>query len=370
MFNECSLLWVDDSIEDNLNWIPLIQKYGCKIEAVPSAQEGIDKITKKRYNKILVDLNMPKMNGVEFIEKMETLSPDIPITIVSAHIDEPFWKRKIRKLSKEYDQIQSPFPIAENPKFTNVVWKILKDTNSPLTGLDLSLLSFESIQSLDQNNLEFIKNKIIREKEEELNILLKENNASWIVVCGNNLIMSDRDSDTFPDSEELNEIGKNYNCFPILYFKPPVIEEINWNNTRSNDYYPTIGIDIYENELYCPLTGDFDTGSDSTFLDFDMLKEKGIVNEGTFDLPQNAFHLGKVFRYIKKKKYVCLHCEDKEIKPKKTPILFVKDWSHSPFQISNQNRSALIGRDIIQIFECIIHLDTRNKTTKTYKGDR
>ena len=49
-----------------------------------------------QYDMIITDLNMPHMNGIELIKRVHTLSPDMPIIIVSAHNETEFFLESIR----------------------------------------------------------------------------------------------------------------------------------------------------------------------------------------------------------------------------------------------------------------------------------
>ena len=49
-----------------------------------------------QYDMIITDLNMPHMNGIEMIKRVHTLSPDMPIIIVSAHNETEFFLESIR----------------------------------------------------------------------------------------------------------------------------------------------------------------------------------------------------------------------------------------------------------------------------------
>jgi DNA-binding NtrC family response regulator len=48
---------------------------------------GIDMIAKTDYDLVLCDIKMPKMDGVEVLEKMKILKPEIPVVMISGHGD-------------------------------------------------------------------------------------------------------------------------------------------------------------------------------------------------------------------------------------------------------------------------------------------
>ena len=57
------------------------------VEEAEDGLIGIDKIKKKDYDLILCDIKMPKMDGVEVLEAVKKLKPEIPIVMISGHGD-------------------------------------------------------------------------------------------------------------------------------------------------------------------------------------------------------------------------------------------------------------------------------------------
>ncbi|MBT8259666.1 MAG: response regulator, partial [Bacteroidia bacterium] len=48
---------------------------------------GLEKIKKDDYGLILCDIKMPKMDGVEVLEAVKTIKPEIPVVMISGHGD-------------------------------------------------------------------------------------------------------------------------------------------------------------------------------------------------------------------------------------------------------------------------------------------
>jgi DNA-binding NtrC family response regulator len=57
------------------------------VEEAEDGLEGIEKIKKEDYDLVLCDIKMPKMDGVEVLEAVKKIKPEIPIVMISGHGD-------------------------------------------------------------------------------------------------------------------------------------------------------------------------------------------------------------------------------------------------------------------------------------------
>lgn len=58
-----------------------------QVEEAEDGLIGIEKIMKEDYDLILCDIKMPKMDGVEVLEKIKKIKPEIPVIMISGHGD-------------------------------------------------------------------------------------------------------------------------------------------------------------------------------------------------------------------------------------------------------------------------------------------
>ena len=58
-----------------------------QVEEAEDGLEGIEKIKKDDYDLILCDIKMPKMDGVEVLEAIKKIKPEIPMVMISGHGD-------------------------------------------------------------------------------------------------------------------------------------------------------------------------------------------------------------------------------------------------------------------------------------------
>ena len=66
------ILIIDDekSIRSTLREILEYEKY--EVDEAVDGQDGIDKLSKKKYDIALCDIKMPKMDGMEFTQKLKS----------------------------------------------------------------------------------------------------------------------------------------------------------------------------------------------------------------------------------------------------------------------------------------------------------
>ncbi len=79
------LLIIDDekSIRKTLREILEYEKY--EVEEAADGMEGFALIQKNKYDIILCDIKMPKMDGIELLDKVIQLSIDTPLVMISGH---------------------------------------------------------------------------------------------------------------------------------------------------------------------------------------------------------------------------------------------------------------------------------------------
>ncbi|MFD2517990.1 sigma-54-dependent transcriptional regulator [Salinimicrobium flavum] len=58
-----------------------------EVEEAADGLEGIEKIRENEYDLVLCDIKMPKMDGVEVLDAVKKLKPEIPMVMISGHGD-------------------------------------------------------------------------------------------------------------------------------------------------------------------------------------------------------------------------------------------------------------------------------------------
>jgi two-component system nitrogen regulation response regulator NtrX len=85
-----NILIVEDEKVLNEAYALVLNKEGYKVTSAFNGEEALEETAKKKFDLILLDLRMPKMNGVEFLKKFNPKKehPDMKIIIFSNYDDE------------------------------------------------------------------------------------------------------------------------------------------------------------------------------------------------------------------------------------------------------------------------------------------
>ena len=80
-----SILIIDDDKAIRKTLTEILRYEGYKIDEAADGEEGLRKFSSTAYDLVLCDVKMPKMDGIEFLEKSKVINPDVPIIVVSGH---------------------------------------------------------------------------------------------------------------------------------------------------------------------------------------------------------------------------------------------------------------------------------------------
>ncbi len=80
-----NILIIDDEKAIRKTLSEILSYEGYKIDEAGDGEEGLRKIKEKEYDVILSDIKMPKVDGIEFLEKAKEFNADIPIIMISGH---------------------------------------------------------------------------------------------------------------------------------------------------------------------------------------------------------------------------------------------------------------------------------------------
>jgi two-component system, NtrC family, nitrogen regulation response regulator NtrX len=80
-----SILIIDDEKAIRKTLTEILSYEGYKIDEASDGEEGLKRFSEKAYDIVLCDIKMPKIDGIEFLEKAKEINADVPVIMISGH---------------------------------------------------------------------------------------------------------------------------------------------------------------------------------------------------------------------------------------------------------------------------------------------
>jgi DNA-binding NtrC family response regulator len=80
-----NILIIDDERAIRKTLGEILSYEGYKIDEASDGEEGLKRFREKTFDVVLCDIKMPKLDGLEFLDKAREANPDIPIIMISGH---------------------------------------------------------------------------------------------------------------------------------------------------------------------------------------------------------------------------------------------------------------------------------------------
>lgn len=100
------ILIIDDEKAIRKTLTEILSFEGYKVDEAADGEEGLKKFSNKSYDLVLCDIKMPKLDGIEFLQKAGEVNPDVPIIMISGHGNIETAVEAVKKGA--YDYISKP----------------------------------------------------------------------------------------------------------------------------------------------------------------------------------------------------------------------------------------------------------------------
>ena len=80
-----NILIIDDEKSIRKTLTEILSYEGYKIDEAVDGEEGLKKFSEKTYDVVLCDIKMPKLDGIEFLDRSKQINPDVPVIMISGH---------------------------------------------------------------------------------------------------------------------------------------------------------------------------------------------------------------------------------------------------------------------------------------------
>lgn len=135
-----NVLYIEDSVATRTQFAMMLSKLFNKVVIADDGQEGIEKFIANKnddfeINLIISDINMPKMNGIELLEKIREICDDIPFIITTAYTETELLLQAIKFKATDYiikpiktkNLINTVQKVCQNKYHENLKKQTLKD---------------------------------------------------------------------------------------------------------------------------------------------------------------------------------------------------------------------------------------------------
>ena len=225
VFDRAHILIADDTKYNRDLLVAYLHEYPFSFDTASNGEEVLEKITIKRPDLILLDMQMPKLNGSELIQKIngnEALK-NIPIIIISASA-----KAAYTEILAQYDYSYIEKPLTEEillREISSILPFTLKKTSLKDTALENKT---RPIAAISLNSLlEDLELKEIRELCQKVNVTLTVNEIVSLLDLLDEIAEAYPEPDFIAWKKDLHEAFSNFEMEALskrLQTYPEVIE--------------------------------------------------------------------------------------------------------------------------------------------------
>jgi len=79
------ILVIEDEDQVRQSYYDMLNFFGYHVDSVSNGQEGMARITKKDYDIVVTDLNMPQMNGIDVLKYIKKKKPYIEVIVITGY---------------------------------------------------------------------------------------------------------------------------------------------------------------------------------------------------------------------------------------------------------------------------------------------
>ena len=96
------ILWADDEIDLLKPHILFLENKGYEVETVTNGRDAIDVLSNQLFNLIILDENMPGISGLEALQRIKIMQPNVPVIMITKSEEENIMNQAIGSEIADY----------------------------------------------------------------------------------------------------------------------------------------------------------------------------------------------------------------------------------------------------------------------------
>jgi CheY-like chemotaxis protein len=96
------ILWVDDEIDMLRSHIMFLESKEYEVETANNGLDAVDKVKEHFFDIVFLDENMPGMSGLETLNELKTISPNVPVVMITKSEEENIMDEAIGSKIADY----------------------------------------------------------------------------------------------------------------------------------------------------------------------------------------------------------------------------------------------------------------------------
>ncbi|MEN5387101.1 response regulator transcription factor [Aliarcobacter skirrowii] len=198
------ILIIEDDIQLNTTITNFLKYKGYEVDSLEDGKEALDYIDKNFYDLYILDINIPKVSGLEILKYIRTKDIKSAIIIITASLELENIKTAYKNGCDEY--IKKPFYLEELEIKIDKIYGKIEDNNIIKISKNISYNLISEELTIDSKLV-----RIRRKERRLLTILLKNVNKTVPTEILENYVWENDIKDIYPLRQLVNGLRKYFN---------------------------------------------------------------------------------------------------------------------------------------------------------------
>ncbi len=175
LLKDKTILYIEDDIEILRNMASLFNEFFSKVYLAENGEKGHQLFLEKEIDVLIIDIEMPKMNGIELLKIIRQTNKDIPVIIISAYTNQDYLLAAIELNLRKF--IIKPITSSKVHELLANLNDYFSDGNEIELTTDIKISMNESLVIFNDS-----RNKLTKKELQFLKILAKKRAITYEVI--------------------------------------------------------------------------------------------------------------------------------------------------------------------------------------------